>query len=1412
MLDCPADAVRVWQGGGSQGLAAGAHAAGAGHAAQISPMPLIPSRSVRLPVHRRHVLWSLSRHAVRLVVGLLLALWSLLLIGWLTLHWGILPHIDEWRPQIEQRASQALGLPVRIGRIEVSSSGWVPALELHAVVLSGPDGREALRLPRVSAALSPQSLFAWQLRFAQLYIEGPELEIRRDIQGRWHVGGLDMDSSAALDDGAALDWLFEQHEFTIRHGTLRWVDQLRATPPLELRDADLVMRNGLRGHDLRLDATPPAGWGERFSVRGRFSQPLLARSGDWRSWSGTLFAELPSAEMAGWRAHLTLPVDLRAGSGAARLWLDLSKGQWRRATLDAALEGVDLRLGEQLDPLVLQRLTGRFEAERSGTGMRLAASDLGFTMADGSVWPASRWSLAWRQVQDLERTALSAAPVSGGEFSADALDLALMAGIAGRLPLPAPLREALAELAPTGHVQALQGSWSGRPDQPERYRVKGRVAGLSMAAAAGLREGELGRPGWRNADIEFDAQDSGGEARLLVTDGAIELPGVFAEPVVPLDRFSGRFTWRIEAPRAAGAASSPALPAIELRLQDGQFANADARGDLQLTWRTGTGAAGRTPGVLDLTGRIEQGRAASVARYIPKDLPQTRDYLAGAIRDGTVRQARVRLRGDLRDFPFARPGDGEFRVSAQAENVTLAYVPPLLTGGVQRWPEFTQVNGELLFDRQAMQIRDARARLWGIELKGVNGRIANLLEQPTLAIEGGGRGPLNDALRFIGASPVGGWLSQALREASGSGAAELKLALQIPLDDADRSTVKGSVALAGNELRLRPDVPLLGNVRTRIDFTQRGFSLVPGTARALGGDLSFDGGSAADGAVRVNVQGVATADGLRAATELGLVPRMAQSTSGQAAYKLQLGITQGQTEMLVTSPLAGLALDLPAPLKKPAAATWPLRFQTQLQPATAAGALPRDTLQFSLGGVLQASYLRELGPEGARVLRGALAVGEAVPPAPPTAGVAAAVQLPQVNLDAWVALAKGWLVEPRAGALADAGYAPADLSLRAGQSLTVAGRRFGPVAATVQRRGSGEAEVWRAQLQAEQAQGQVEWRPAGAGLPWPRLQARLARLSVPAVPDAEADAGVPDASASLLNGEGPPPALDIVVDELEWGTKRLGRLELDARPAEMAAPRDWRIAKLNLGAPEARLSGTGLWTAARKRMLLDVKLDVQDGGAMLERFGSGKQLRGGKGRAQGQLQWTGAPLSPEWAALSGNLQLSLDQGQFLKAEPGAARLLGVLSLQSLPRRLTLDFRDVFQQGFAFDNLSADVALAEGVARTNNLRIRGVQAAVLIEGQADLRRETQDLHMVVVPEINAGTASLAYAVINPAIGLGSFLAQLFLRKPLMQAGTREFHVTGPWADPQVATVERAGDAPLPDMDGPAASASAPALAK
>jgi uncharacterized protein YhdP len=216
---------------------------------------------------------------------------------------------------------------------------------------------------------------------------------------------------------------------------------------------------------------------------------------------------------------------------------------------------------------------------------------------------------------------------------------------------------------------------------------------------------------------------------------------------------------------------------------------------------------------------------------------------------------------------------------------------------------------------------------------------------------------------------------------------------------------------------------------------------------------------------------------------------------------------------------------------------------------------------------------------------------------------------------------------------------------------------------------------------------------------------------------------------------------------------------------------------------------------------MDFNLAVADSGALLDRLGTPKTIRGGKGQLSGQIGWLGSPFALDYPSLTGKVNVAIDAGQFLQVEPGAGRLLSVLSLQSLTRRLTLDFRDVFQEGFAFDSITGDLTIVQGVARTNNLRMRGAQAVVLMEGSADIARETQDLRVFVVPEIGAGTAALAYAVINPLLGLGAFLAQAVLQKPLTEAGTREFHVSGPWADPKVDPVQRnPGDA-VPDVDAP-----------
>ena len=260
--------------------------------------------------------------------------------------------------------------------------------------------------------------------------------------------------------------------------------------------------------------------------------------------------------------------------------------------------------------------------------------------------------------------------------------------------------------------------------------------------------------------------------------------------------------------------------------------------------------------------------------------------------------------------------------------------------------------------------------------------------------------------------------------------------------------------------------------------------------------------------------------------------------------------------------------------------------------------------------------------------------------------------------------------------------------------------------------------------------------------------------------------------------------------------RRLGRIEIEARNrGTEGGQREWRLSKFNLTAPEAVLTSQGHWALvgsgaqAQRRTVMDFELDIRDCGALLARFGMDGVVRHGKGRIGGQVGWLGSPLSPDYRTMSGQMNVNVEAGQFLQADPGLAKLLSVLSLQSLPRRFALDFRDVFSEGFAFDFVRGDMRIENGVATTNNLQMKGVNAAVLMEGSADIERETQDLHVVVVPEINAMTASLVATAINPVIGLGSFLAQVFLRGPLIQAATQEFRIDGTWSEPRVERIQR-----------------------
>jgi uncharacterized protein YhdP len=240
----------------------------------------------------------------------------------------------------------------------------------------------------------------------------------------------------------------------------------------------------------------------------------------------------------------------------------------------------------------------------------------------------------------------------------------------------------------------------------------------------------------------------------------------------------------------------------------------------------------------------------------------------------------------------------------------------------------------------------------------------------------------------------------------------------------------------------------------------------------------------------------------------------------------------------------------------------------------------------------------------------------------------------------------------------------------------------------------------------------------------------------------------------------------------------------------------WAIEALSITVPHAQLSATGQWVQAADskdgdgEVSLQLQLKTDSLGDTLDAFGYGKIVAAAPGNIDGELAWRGTPFNVALPSLSGQLSAQFEKGQFLKIDPGAGKLVGLFSLQNLPRRLTLDFKDTFGAGFAFNSVNTTARIKNGVLQTDDFLMEGPLAEVSAKGKVSLVDETQSLAFVVRPDFNAGSASLLYMIVNPPIGLATLAAQFLFREPLRKALTLEYAITGPWAAPEVKQTKRA----------------------
>lgn len=1365
----------------------------------------------------RSLRWILRTTFVVLVVA-----YFVLGVAILVARHVVLPNLDSRRDWLESVVGERLGLTLSVGHIESDWAGLQPRLKLTDVRLSRRDAPDdalsnpPLRLPQIDATLSWRSLLTLSPHLSSVHVLAPEIELRRLASGGWQVAGFAFDPSvpqAPDDGGRLLDWLLSQGLVSVSDARLRYVD---ARAPdharvVELQDVQFRAESSFGQHRLALRATPPSELASSIDLRIDMTQPWLSRPSQLDSWSGRIYAETNFADIARIQELLPLmPIEkkelrVEAAQGALRLWLDFKALTPHRVTADVALADVVLQLGSSLPALALDNARGRLSFREFGNsfdGGTEYALD-GFSMSGRGAGTGTEISLPPTRLR-LRLTRATDHRRARGEFDAALLSLDQLATLAAHLPLGKSLRMLIERHDVRGELSQLAARWEGELETgiasdnikltlPARYSLQTQFSQLTLSAVAADppidAQGwpRVGSPGFRNLAGSVDLTQDGGSVTVEARDAALEFPGIFEDPRKQFSRLSSVARW------SGGNKLTPARP-LELRID--RLAAVTQGADI-----TGSGVyrtGGKGPGVVDITARFERLPTSDAHRWLPFGVgAKTRAWLRDALQAGTASEGLIQLRGDLADFPYIDGKSGEFRVATRIRGATLDFMPTQHTPGTASaptWPPLRDIDADFVLERNRIHIDARRASMAGATLSRISARVPAVNSDDVhLLINGHVAGPVGDMLRVVAESPVGLRLGSVFMGATASGEANGDLSLNIPLVGTAAPQVKGAFVLPGNDIALRK-LPPFTRATGRIEFTERGTKLTDINAGFLGGQATISATTQSDGAIVFVGTGNATPAGVRRLIETPLVQRLLERAQGSARYSATVTLRGGHPDITVESDLTGWTIDAPTPLAKPAGERLPLRVALSTLDSQ------HDQLAIDAGPAFALRFEREHPtPRTVRVTRGVIRVADTATTVPltlPSSGVRAELKLARLDFDRWSALLASEATTPtgEAGpARGGDGSGMPDILTAHVRELRVAGKPIANVVLGATRVAEGaDAGSWQINAESDQASGALLVRTGTDA----RVSARLSRLTIPEAQRTQL-ADLLDAPATEL------PAFDVIAENFELGKRKLGRLELVTQNVARDGRADWQLSKLVIRNPESHLAATGQWVrepgvtgsaggtaAGVRRMALTLTLDFSDGGALLTRLGLPGALRATAGKLEGDIAWRGSPFSLDLPSLSGALRLTADKGQFLKADAGVGRLLGVLSLQSLPRRLTLDFRDMFSEGFAFDSIHASAEIKNGVASTRDLKMRGVSATVLLEGSADLVAETQNLHVLVLPEINAGSASLVYALLaNPAVGLGTFLAQLVLRDPLSKAFSFEYDVTGPWADPQVKRREK-----------------------
>jgi uncharacterized protein (TIGR02099 family) len=785
----------------------------------------------------------------------------------------------------------------------------------------------------------------------------------------------------------------------------------------------------------------------------------------------------------------------------------------------------------------------------------------------------------------------------------------------------------------------------------------------------------------------------------------------------------------------------------------------------------------------------------TVHRYLPASLnPETRRYLSNAFESGDIQNGSIHIKGDPDQIPFPVGAVGE--ISVHIPFVNAVYKPaPLLPAKQGVWTALSNVSGNLDMKQSLININIDKANYKKVALTNLRAQIPDLnAKKLAVLINGQVDGDGAQILEYLYASPVSLMQPSLAKNLTLTGPVNIDLGLTIPLTSSDEVKVDAKLTLAGNKAQWGP-VPPLENLKGKMRITETNPEFDNITADFLGGVLKVSSANSAAGNSSYSISGDFNAAFIKKYASKNLTSQVGSallnSMSGSAKYDGLINFNKSGSQTNLKFNLLNWASSAPVPANKLAGASMLGEFNLKTYPSSKSNPAHADW-----SGKLGDQYFLQGNLNANDEVRNALGIGSATQL--PQKGFALNLASNELSLDHWIEFLD--LGKPRdavSGAQkSDAPEGEIQISAQI-KKLIVFDREWTDVNVNSQEKN----KAWQIRLTSPQILGQVQWRPSSSEQPSGLITGRLSRLQVP-------DQLIPaNASSNDLATQKPStpksptspnaiPSLDLSIDDLSWTKAHLGTVKIKSQTTNDLL----KIESIQIDNPQGNSTIKGQWIGrtlnSSDQSSVTVDMNVKDAGQIVARWSKKNPVEGGAGKLDASLSWSGSIFSPDYDSLAGNASLNLNKGRLLEVNSDGAKLLDVLSLQSIFRFATLDLKgglgNLATKGTPFNTINSDFEITQGVAQTKQFTMILDQARVAMTGQINIPKETQDLRVTIFPTIDATGGSLAaFAVINPILGLGVVVGQYLITNQINRTLQSDYLVQGSWDNPEVIPLDQKG---------------------